>query len=370
MGEGRDGDSPESRTEELRAQIDRIDRQLLKLLDERGRAAKAIGEEKCGHQTAIYAPDRERNVLERISELNADGVYPDQAVRTIWGEIISATRALESPSSPAAVAYLGPEASFTHMAARKFFGDSSRYVSKSHPVEIFRAVEREECLHGVVPIENSTHGAVVDALDLFVNSSLQICGELEISITQNIMSAPSLELKDVRRVYSHEQAFAQCRAWLQTRLPEADLVAVSSTSEGARMAADEPGAAAIASEMAAQAYGLTILEARIEDLGDNITRFLSIADHAVGPSGDDKTSLFFTVRHEAGTLRKALEPFERGGVSLTAIQSRPSRGEAWEYGFFADMLGHTSQEPIASTIETLRSVCLTVKVLGSYPRLR
>ena len=358
-------EAAETRVQKLRNRIDQIDQQIMELLHERGRAAKTIGAVKSDERIAIYAPHRERNVLERVEALNVDGVYPNHAVKAIYREIISATRALETAS---AVAYLGPEASFTHMAARKFFGEGARYLPQSDQADIFRAVERGVCHHGVVPIENSTHGIVVDTLDQFVDSSLQICGETEISITQNIMSAASLG--EVKRVYSHQQAFAQCRTWLQTRLPDAELVAVSSTSEGARKAAEEPKTAAIASELAAQVYDLQILEARIEDLRDNTTRFLSIGNDRPAPSGDDKTSIFFTARHEAGALMRVLEQFAKNDVSLTSIQSRPSRVESWEYGFFIECEGHSEEAPLNETVQQLRSVCLSVKILGSYPRLR
>ena len=365
----------ETRIRQLRDRIDRVDQQMLKLLDERGRAAKEIGAIKSGERIAVYAPHRERNVLARIEELNVNGVYTSHAVKSIYREIISATRALEAPS---AIAYLGPEATFTHMAAHKFFGEGARYLPQSEKADVFRAVERGFCHHGVVPIENSTHGVVVETLDLFIDSHLQICGETEIAVTHNIMSLSALN--EVARIYSHQQALAQCRTWLQTRLPEAELVAVSSTSEGARRAAKEPMTAAIASEIAAEAYGLQILEPRIEDLSGNTTRFLAIggdsqhSQHAHNinsePSGDDKTSVFVIIRHEAGSLMRVLEPFAKNGVSLTSIQSRPSRVESWEYGFFIDCHGHLKERKLDEAIRQLRSICLSVKILGSYPRLR
>ena len=350
------------RLRQLRAEIDRLDAEILERLNERGRLALEIGSLKHGDEQPIYAPHRERAVLARLRELNRGGVYPDEAIEAIFGEIISASRALEKPLH---IAYLGPEATFTHIAARRKFGVSVVYVPQPTQQEVFREVEGCRCHYGVVPVENSTMGVVIDTLDLFSETSLRICGEVLLPITHNLLS--KVPLDKVERIYSHQQAFAQCRGWLQEHLPGAERIALSSTSEAARRAAAEPNTAAIASQLAAETYGLDILAEHIEDRVDNITRFLVVGHHAAEPTGNDKTSIRFMVRHEVGALVRVLERFRDHGINLSSIESRPSRIRSWEYVFYIDVAGHADVAPLAEALREVERECQSLRVLGSYP---
>ncbi|MDA1190579.1 MAG: prephenate dehydratase [Candidatus Poribacteria bacterium] len=354
---------PDDRLTKLRDKIDSLDAQILALLNERGRTAQEIGALKEGNRQAIYAPHRERQVLTRLSELNRGGVYPDGSVRAIFGEIISASRALETPMR---VAYLGPEASFCHLAARQKLGASADFLPQPTQREIFREVELRRCDYGVVPVENSTMGIVVDSLDLFASSPLKICGEILLPVTHNLLSKSKLE--DVKRVYSHQQALSQCRGWLREHLPGIEQIALSSTSEAARRCVSEVDAAAISSAFAAETYGLDILQDHVEDLAENVTRFLIIGHHCAEPTGEDKTTLRFMLRHEPGALVRVLERFREGGFNVTSIQSRPSRVKTWEYVFFAEVVGHADRQPLKDALVEIQSVCTSVDVLGSYQR--
>jgi len=347
----------------LRAEIDRIDADILRLLNERGRVAQEVAHVKRSSNQSYYAPHREEQLLARLRELNRDGSLPDDAIAAIYREIISACRALEAELR---IAYLGPEASFTHIASRRQFGSSAVYAPCPTQADIFREVERGAAHYGVVPIENSTMGVVIESLDLFARSPLTILGEILLGVTHNLLSNCSLEA--IQRVYSHRQAFAQCREWLAQHLPNVDRFEISSTAEAARRAATEDGTAAIASELAAETYSLTILHRHIEDSPDNTTRFLVVGSHEVEPTGDDKTSLLFTVRHEVGALVRVLNEFAAHGINVMTLQSRPSRIRSWEYLFFADLAGHAKDDAVKAALSQIEPLCLYVKVLGAYPR--
>ena len=348
---------------DLRAQIDRLDAEILRLLTERGRAAQAIGARKSVGNQAVYAPHREQEVLARLRALNTDGVYPDAAIEAVFREIISASRALEEPLR---VAYLGPEASYTHLASHQHFGTSTQLIARATQEDVFREVERKGCHYGVVPVENSTMGVVIDTLDLFAPSSLQVCAEIIMPVSHALLSNSALD--EIERVYSKEQAFAQCRRWLSERLPRAERVAMSSTSEAARRAATDPGAAAISSGLAAELYGLDTVEDHIEDDADNVTRFFVIGHHSAEPTGRDKTSIRFAIRDEVGALVHVLERFQSRGLNLSSIESRPSRLKSWDYVFYVDVAGHVKDEPVRAALSEVAEHCLSVKVLGSYPR--
>lgn len=348
--------------EELRARIDAIDAQVVRLLNERAESAMRIAEIKRTTDAPIYVPERERAVFEKLAGLNT-GPLNEQALTGIYREIISAVRALEKPIS---VAFLGPRDTFSHMAALRVFGAMAEY----HPLpsfdDIFTEVERKRIDYGVVPVESSMGGSVSDTLDRFISSELKIVNEVLIHITQNLLANHPLE--DIRRVYSKDNALIQCRNWLRANLPQAELVPVSSTAEAARLAAEEPGAAAIASRLAAETYKLGMLVERIEDAAHNYTRFFVIGRQMVKPTGNDKTSVLISVKDKPGALFDLLKPFLDRNINLTRIESRPSRQKAWEYVFFIDLLGHAEAPEVRDALEQVREHALALKILGSFPR--
>jgi chorismate mutase/prephenate dehydratase len=345
----------------LRKEIDQLDAELVRLLNERLKHAQQIGELKAKGDGEVYVPAREKAVLDRVRSLNK-GPLPALALQSIYREIMSASLALERDVR---VAYLGPQATFTHQAARSRFGSSVEYVHCETITDVFSEVQKGGSDYGVVPIENSTDGAVTHTLDLFVHTPLRICAEIYLSISQHLMGKGSR--KDVKRVYSKGEVFGQCRLWLHENMPGVELVPVSSTARAAERAAGETDSAAIASSLAAELYGLEVLDSDIQDLGGNMTRFLVLAKTYGGPSGDDKTSLFFTVRHKAGALYEGLEAFKRCGINMTKIESRPSKAKAWEYYFFVDIEGHADDPHVKEALAQLEEHCLLLRVLGSYP---
>jgi chorismate mutase/prephenate dehydratase len=353
------------RLEQLRARIDELDEQIQALLTERASCAKEIAEVKQegGGEADFYRPEREAEVLRRVRQRN-QGPLSDDEVARLFREIMSACLALEQPLT---IAYLGPEGTYTQAAAVKHFGHSVQLRPLAAIDEIFREVEAGSADFGVVPVENSTEGAINHTLDMFVRSSLKICGDVEMPIHHQLLSCAT-DLHQVSSVRAHQQALAQCREWLDANLPSAERVAVSSNAEAARMAAGDASIAAIASDTAAEMYGLNILVPNIEDDPNNTTRFLVIGDRYVGPSGRDKTSLLVAVHNRAGALYALLEPIARNGVSMTKIESRPSRASKWDYVFFLDIEGHVKDENVATALAELQSQASLLKVLGSYPR--
>lgn len=343
----------------LRNEIDAIDAEMLARLSRRAALARRIGEIKQG---AIYRPEREAQVLRRLAESNP-GPLPTAAVQRIFREVMSACLALEQPLG---VAYLGPAGTFSESAARKHFGSGPSL----HPVaaidDVFRAVEAGNADYGVVPVENSTEGAVGRTQDLLLSSPVKVCGEVKLPIHQNLLSRAA-EIAAVRIVYSHAQSLAQCHEWLNRNLPEAARVPVASNAEAARMAAEDPDAAALAGDAAGELYGLTNLAARVEDDPNNTTRFLVIAAHDAGPSGRDKTSLVCSAPNRPGAMHALLEPLARHGVSMSKLQSRPARSGLWEYVFYIDVEGHQQDGPVASALAELQDRAAFLKVLGSYP---
>jgi len=350
--------------EECRNEIDRIDGEIVRLLNERAGYAQKIGNIKMEANAPIYVPEREKAVKDKLSALNA-GPLSDGAVQTIYREIISAMIALERPIS---VAFLGPRDTFSHMAAVEVFGGSAEYHPLPSFSDIFTEVERGRIDYGIVPVESSMGGSVSDTQDRFISSDLKIINEMMLHITQNLLSNTSLEA--VRRVYSKDNALLQCRNWLRANVPAAELVETSSTAEAARRAAGEEGAAAIASRMAAGTYSLNILAERIEDAPHNFTRFLVLGRQIVQPTGDDKTSLLVSIKDKPGALYSLLTPFSESNISLTRIESRPSQKKAWEYVFFIDLLGHVDDAPVRDVIARLEEQVHTLKVLGSFPRAK
>jgi len=348
--------------DEWRARIDDIDRQLLQLLSQRAEVALEVGRLKRATGRAPYVPEREQEIVDRLVALNA-GPLSAEAVRAIWREILSASRALQRPFR---VAHLGPPATFTHLAALSRFGHAAEYVPVRGIPEVFAEVEHGRVDVGVVPVENSTEGAVSHTLDRLIDSELLICGEVLLEIHHHLLSRAA-DLAEVKQVFSHPQALAQCRGWLDRNLPHAQTVEVASTATAAERAAEDPTAAGIASELAAEAYGLPILRERIEDLAHNVTRFLVIGRSPQPPTGRDKTSILVSIKDEVGALYRILEPFAAARLNLTKIESRPTRRRPWEYVFFVDFEGHQADPAVEGVLAALRDRCLFLKVLGSYP---
>ena len=356
--------------ESIRERIDVIDADLHALINERARLAQQVGISKhaAGHTVDFYRPERESQVLHRALERNraARGPLRDEEILRLFREIMSACLAQQEPLK---VAFLGPEGTFTQQAVFKQFGHSVRALPLTSIEEVFHEVESGTADFGVVPIENSSEGTVNNTLDMFLTSPLAICGEVELRIHHNLMGAMSA-LGQVERVCAHQQALAQCRGWLSENLPGVERVPVASNAEGARRARDEDGTAAIAPMAAAEVYGLNVLVSEIEDRADNTTRFLVIGRKSFPPSGQDKTTLLVSAAHTdaPGALFRLLEPFAREGISMTRIESRPSRRRKWDYVFFIDLEGHAATEPLADALAKLKGQASLCRVLGSYPR--
>jgi chorismate mutase/prephenate dehydratase len=353
--------------EAVRARIDAVDEQIHRFISERARLAQAVGMSKSASGRAVdfYRPEREAQVLRRARARNS-GPLRDEEVLRLFREIMSACLAQQEPLK---VAFLGPEGTFTQTAVLNHFGHSVRALPLSSIDEVFHEVEAGSADFGVVPIENSTEGTVNHTLDRFLTSPLKICGEVELRIRQHLMGSMN-SLGRIVRVCSHPQSLAQCREWLEEHLPGIEQVPVSSNAEGARRARDEKGTAAIAGETAAEVYGLKVLAAEIEDRADNTTRFLVLGRQLFAPSGEDRTTLLVSVLHTdaPGALSRLLEPLARHRVSLTRIESRPSRRRKWDYVFFIDFEGHAEDSHIAKALAALKKRASLFRVLGSYPR--
>ncbi len=359
--------------DQVRADIDAIDRELQALLNRRAGCAQRVAEIKLaearargesGEDVVYYRPEREAQVLKGIMERNG-GPLDGSTVGHIFREIMSACLALERPLQ---VAYLGPEGTFTQAATIKHFGHAAICVPQATIDVVFSQVESGECNYGVVPVENSTEGMVSHTLDNFMDSGLKISGEVEMRICHHLLAAAGTGEDDITRICAHQQALAQCRNWLDRHWPGVEREAVSSNGEAARRAATEPGVAAVAGDMAAELYGLEKLASGIEDYADNTTRFLVIGREEVPPSGRDKTSIIVSSRNRPGALFDLLEPFRSAGVSLTRIDTRPSRTEKWAYVFFIEFEGHLQDDNIASILADLEEQSILLKPLGSYPQ--
>lgn len=357
----------------LRKQIDALDEQLQQLITERAGLAEKVAEVKlqelldAGGSAAdveFYRPEREAQVLGRVIERN-QGPLDDAVIGHIFREIISACLALEKPTE---VAFFGPEGTYTHQAALKHFGQAA--IAHAHPSisAVFSQVENKLASYGVVPVENSTEGMVTHTLDNFIKSPLRICGEVELRIHLQLLIGPDSDVKRFTTICGHQQALAQCQTWLATHWPNIEQKAVSSNGAAAQMAAEDPSIAAVASSMAAELYGLNSVAANIEDRSDNATRFLVLSDKDIPPSGDDKTSIIVATRNKPGALFKLLEPFDREGVMLTRIDTRPSPTEAWAYMFFIEFEGHQQDQVVQKVLRELEELSMMVKILGSYPK--
>lgn len=349
--------------EQLRSKIDEIDTKLVALLNERTKHVLEIGKLKHAHGGEIYAPDREDAVLKRVAAKNKGPLTEDQ-VRAIYREVMSSALALEKPLT---VAYFGPAGTFTHMAALQKFGASLRYEAMPRVSDVFNEVTRARADYGVVPIENSTEGAVTHTYDMFVDSDLKICAQIVSPIRHNLLANGPRE--QIKKLYSHPQVFAQARQWITVNMPHAELIEVSSTARAAEIARTEAHAGALATSLAAEMYGLTILDEDIQDLSANATRFLVIGRKYPGPTGNDKTSLMFAVQDKVGALHDCIASFKKFKINMTKIESRPSRKKAWEYFFFVDVLGHCDDARVKKALAELAKHTMFVKILGSYPNL-
>ncbi len=350
----------------LRERIDAIDDQLLSLFSQRAGLAEEVARVKSaiGEAADVYRPEREAEILRRLADANPGPLKREQVI-TFFREVMSACRALQQPLT---VAFLGPRGTFTEEAAIKHFGHGAGASAQATIGGVFREVESGGAHYGVVPVENSTEGVVSHTVDRFLDSDLAIVGEVELRI-RHTLATHAERLDAVTRVYSHQQGLSQCRAWLDTHLPHAERVPVESTAEAARRAAEEPISAAVASEAAAELYGLPVRHAGIEDHPGNTTRFLVLGRQSPPPSGGDKTSLVVAASNRSGLLFQLLEPLARHNVNMTRIESRPARRSwVWEYGFFIDLLGHTEDETVATALIEMEGRATLFRVLGSYPR--
>lgn len=350
---------------DLRGRIDALDDALLRLLNDRARLVQAVGEAKRagGLQGAFYAAEREQAIHARLAGMN-EGPFPTPALRPVFQEILSACLSLEKGLR---VAYLGPEATFTHAAARQQFGLSAHLLPERTVASVFQQVERGRADAGVVPLENSTEGMVASTLDTLMDSELRVSAEIILAVEQCLLLRPGMDPACVRRIYSHPHALGQCRNWLATHLPAAETLECSSTAEAARMAKGDGAGAALASELAAPLYGLEVARHGIQDQRSNFTRFLVIGKAQPGPSGCDRTTLLLRAPDGPGALLGLLRPLADRGINLSRIESHPTRKKAWDYAFFLDLDGHAQDEPVAGALKELGGLC-DLRVLGSYPR--
>ena len=350
-----------SRLAELRKKINGIDKKIISLLNDRAGFAKYIGKIKKEAGTSIYTPEREVEIYENIIKENK-GPLPNKALFAVYREIMSGSLGLEKKLK---IAYLGPEATFTHQAGIKKFGSNVEYYTCPTITDVFRDVEAGRSDYGVVPVENSTEGMVSHTLDMFINSDLKICSEIMLEISHNLLA--KCNMKSVKKVYSKQEVFGQCRLWLEINMRGIALTEVSSTSKAAEIASKEKNSAAIASMLAAAKYRLNVIAKDIEDNPNNITRFLVIGGSIPGPTKRDRTSIMFSVKDRPGALHDILVPFKKYRINLTKIESRPSKRKVWEYYFFVDITGHSENKNVKNALAELEKHCSFLKILGSYP---
>ena len=348
--------------EELRKKIDSIDEKLVELINERAQIVVEVGKLKQADSAPIYVPHRDKAVLEKIAELNK-GPLPDKTMQAIWRELMSGSFFLERPLL---IGYLGPQGSFSHNAAILKFGQSVDYEALTDIRGIFEEVSKGHCDFGIVPIENSAGGGIRESLDAFIETDVMVCAEANMAIHHNLLA--NCPMTDIQRIYSQPEIFAQCRSWLSSTFKDTEIIPMASSSKAARLASEENGAAAIASAIAAEIYGLKILCQNIEDVSNNITRFLIISKHDAQSSGDDKTIVLFSTAHKTGALVDVLNVFREYGINMTNIGSRPNKKREWEYYFFVDFLGHKEDENVKKALKEAKQHCLQLSLLGSFPR--
>ena len=348
--------------EELRQEIDGIDKKLVELLNTRAQIVVQVGKHKGKTDGPIYAPDREKAVFEKIVKASK-GPLPDKTLIAIWREMMSGSFYLERPLR---IAYLGPQGSFSHAASMLKFGQSVDYEGVTNIQTIFDEVGKGHCDLGVVPIANSTGGGITESLDAFIDSDVMICAELYMPIHHNLLA--NCKLDQIEEIYSKPEIFAQCRKWLSSTFDTAKTIPVASSARATQMAAEKPNTAAIGSKVASEIYGVPIICEDIEDIANNVTRFLIISKNDTPATGDDKTAILFTTAHKAGALVDVLDIFRKNGLNLASIESRPSRKREWEYYFFVDFMGHKSDDAVKKALEEARQHCLQLSVLGSFPK--
>ena len=349
----------------LRQQIDAADNDLLALLSKRASLAAAVGQLKEKTSAPMLRPEREAQIIERMCIANS-GPLPTSAITGVWREIISSCRALEARLK---IAFLGPIGTFSEQALFAHFGSQVDAIACSSIDEVFRATQANACDFGVVPVENSSEGAVNRTLDLFLQTPLQICAEISIPVRHHLM-AKQIDMKGVTSIRAHSQALAQCIQWLNQHYPDIERVAVSSNAEAARQASQDVTIAGIASDVAAKNFDLQMVADNIQDDPANRTRFAVIGNHRCGPSGQDQTSLILSVPDKAGAVHRLIEPLARHGVSMKRFESRPARQLGWEYNFYIDVMGHQDDAQIAAALAELKEQTAFYKVVGSYPRAR
>ncbi len=353
---------PEPALDQLRRKIDALDAQLVHLLNERARVVVEIGKVKQLTNFPIYAPDREKAVMDKVRRLN-QGPLQNRCLEAVYRELMSGSFALERPLK---IGFLGPKGSFSHLASVKKFGSSVEHVPLTDISMVFQEVVRGHIDYGLVPVENSIGGGVVDTLDAFLHSSAKICAELTITIHHNLLAKEPWET--IRTIYSKPEVFSQCRNWLSAMAKDLDVQPAASSSRAAELAAEQPGVAAIGSSLAGELYGLHVLFENIEDNPDNVTRFFVIGREPARKTGEDKTAIMFTTANKPGALAEVLDVFKENGINLTNLQQRPSKKVNWEYVFFVDAVGH--MEDMGKAIEEAQQHCLQLTVLGSYPTAR
>ncbi len=350
--------------DKLRQQINDLDVELVNLLNERAQVVIDVGKLKNKTGGQIYAPDREKDVFARISEVN-NGPLPDKCLIAIWRELMSGSFFLERPLR---IGYLGPDGSFSHTAAMLKFGQSVEYEGLTDIFSIFDEVSKGHCDLGIVPIENTTGGGVIETLDALIESNVKVCSEVLMAIHHNLLA--NCPLNQIEKIYSKPEIFAQCRKWLSATFKDAEIISVTSSARAAQMAAAELHVAAIGSAVAAELYDLKIVCEHIEDITNNITRFLVIGAEDAKPTGEDKTAILFSTSHKAGALADVLNVLKKYNINLTNIESRPSKKREWEYYFFMDFLGHRLDENVQKGIEEAREHCLQLSILGSFPKAK
>jgi chorismate mutase/prephenate dehydratase len=352
-----------NKLDKLRGKIDAIDAKLVRLLNQRTQHVLKIGEIKRTGGQEIYAPDREEAVLSRIVAKNT-GPITNESLRAIYREIMSGSLSLEKAL---VIAYLGPPATYSHVAAIRKFGSSLQYEPMPSISDVFVEVAKGRADYGVVPIENSTEGAVTHTYDMFVDSELKVCAQILLPIRHNLMAA--IPRDRIRKLYSISQVFAQCRQWLQINMPRVEQVEVSSSTRAAEIARTEPESGALASSLAAEMYGLNILESNVQDSSENVTRFLVISHSYPRPTGKDKSSIMFSVQDRVGALHDSIASFKKCNINMTKIESRPSKKKAWEYFFFVDFMGHCEDAKVKKALAELARHTMFIKILGSYPNV-
>lgn len=349
--------------EELRREIDKIDAKMLELLNARGKKVLDVAKIKASSKKTYYVPEREKLILENLVKKNK-GPITKEGLKAIYTEILFACRSLEAPLR---IAYLGPQGSFSHIAAMQKFGASSQFLPAANISEVFNDVEKNEADVAVVPVENSSEGGVTYTLDMLVDSPLKIINEIMLEISYYLASVET-DIKKIKKIYVHPQAFGQTRIWVRKNLPTIKIIEVDSNSEAARLASLEKTSACITGKWALEIYSLNILRSHIEDLAHNSTRFLVLRKEGAKRTGKDKTSIIFSIKDRPGALYKCLSMFAKAGINLTKIESRPSKKKAWEYIFFIDLEGHIEDIKIRKTLKMLERACAYMKILGSYPK--